>query len=77
MRVEALRHLGLGILSISTIAIMLALPVSASASVITIQSISGPDAVSIQPIVVTIGPAETRPQMCVELLRCTRDQYVR
>ena len=51
MRVEALRHLGLGILSTSTIAIMLALPVSASASVITIQSISGPDAASIQAIV--------------------------
>ena len=51
MRGEALRHLGLGILSTSTIAIMLALPVSASASVITIQSISGPDAASIQAIV--------------------------
>ena len=51
MRVEALRHLGLGILSTSTIAIVLALPVSASASVITIQSISGPDAASIQAIV--------------------------
>jgi len=51
MRVEALRHLGLRILSTSTIAIMLALPVSASASVITIQSISGPDAASIQAIV--------------------------
>jgi len=51
MRVEALRHLGLGILSTSTIAIVLALPVSASASLISIQSISGPDAASIQPVV--------------------------
>jgi len=51
MRLEALRHLGLGILSTSTIAMMLALPVGASASPITIESISGPDAASIQAVV--------------------------
>lgn len=51
MRVEALRHLGLGILSTSTIATILALPVSASASLITLRSASGPDPASIQAIV--------------------------
>lgn len=48
MKVEALRHVGLCVLSASAIATMLAFPLSASASPITIRSVSGADAASIQ-----------------------------
>lgn len=52
MKIEAaLRRVGSGVLLVSAIVIVLALSVNASASPITIRSISGPDAASIQGVV--------------------------
>ena len=51
MKIEALRHLGPRILSISAITIILGFPLSASAAPITIRSVAGADAAAIQGVV--------------------------